>query len=207
MGKVETFTFAELFEVSDANLYSVISHTPIIIVGPSVRIGDYQYSDWVMSREDGKPIFGQFRHWFDYRKIEEDPEAYFALPTEAHQKAFLDHIDNYVFGHGRDPLGRPREKLGVKVAKDLAEMNKMVIELWPHTNLAELYQAHLDRIKKMEAAAAKNKDGTCRKRSSKYKPIRPRIEKLVELGARSEASLKWFDAHVALSNMPTGAMQ
>ena len=202
MGKVETFTFGELFEVSDANFDCLIGKTPIIIVGTSIRAGDYQYSDWVMSREDGKPIFGQLRHWFDHRKIDDNPEAYFALPKEAHQKAVLGYVDN-LFMHSK----AGREKLDVRVAKDLAEMNKMVIALWPHTNFAELYQAHLDRIQKMEAAAVKNKDGTCRKRRRRDTPVRPRLETLVQLGAGSEASLKWFDAHVALSNMPTGAMQ
>ena len=35
MGKVETFTFGELFEHSDANFHCLIMETPIIIVGSS----------------------------------------------------------------------------------------------------------------------------------------------------------------------------
>ena len=30
MGKVQTFTFGELFEVSDANFHGVLQHTPLI---------------------------------------------------------------------------------------------------------------------------------------------------------------------------------
>ena len=192
MGKVETFTFGELFEHSDANFHCLIMETPIIIVGSSNRSGKDQYSDWVMSGEEGKPIFGHLRHWFDWPKKEEDPEAYFDQPKEIHQKSFLGYIDN-LFMHNK----AGREKLDVKVAKDLREMNDMVIALWPNTNLGELFQDWKDRMEKMVAAAAKNKDGTLRKRRRRDSPIRPMLVKLVELGVKSEASLKQFDAYIA----------
>ena len=89
---VEPATFAELFEVSDANFYCVIGHTPLIIVGPSnERDEDTRSFPWVVSR-NGKPLFGIF----------DDP--FQLAPGCTHEEVFLDMIDYTVKCMGRENL-------------------------------------------------------------------------------------------------------
>ena len=145
---VEPATFQELYEVSDANLYKVLRDSPVIIVGPLTEQGeDKRAFPWVVSR-DGKPLFGAFDHSFEI------------APGRTREEVFLGMIDYTV-------KCMEREKLDVKVARDLAEMNDMVVALWPHTNLDELEQDWMDCIAKMEAAAKRTRQGDLARRRTR----------------------------------------
>ena len=145
---VEPATFQELFEVSDANFYRVIRDTPLIIVGPlTEQDEDKRAFPWVVSR-DGKPLFGAFDHSFEI------------APGRTREEVFLGMIDYTV-------KCMEREKLDVKVARDLAEMNDMIVALWPDTNLGQLIQDWMDRIQKMEAAAKRTRRGDLARRRTR----------------------------------------
>jgi hypothetical protein len=137
---VEPATFQELYEVSDANFYKVLRHTPLIIVGPLTGQEDNQSFPWVMSREDGEPVFGSFDHSFEI------------APGRTREELFLGMIDYTVKCMGR-------EKLEVKVAKTPEEMRDMVAERWPGTEIGELVEDWVTLIDKIAAAAKRTRRG------------------------------------------------